>query len=172
MITLTALSLLVCTLYVLWTIKQGGGIPSSISATYYRIRYKWVFQVAMFLSGGLLMPALLEATPEPVEFLAFLGCAGVIIVGASPNFKDRFEGRIHKVGASLLLVCSQTLVALLTPHLLLVWIALVVYLARRADRVYEATTLRAFFGRAKTLFWVEVIAIVTTYSMLLWIQFI
>lgn len=172
MITLTALSLLVCTLYVLWTIKQGGGVPSSISATFYRIRHKWVFQVAMFLSGGLLMPALLEATPEPIEFLAFLGCAGVILVGASPNFKDRFEGRIHKVGAGLLLVCSQLLVALMTPYLLLMWVGLIAHLVQRFKRAEEVVSLRGFFVQARTLFWAEIISILTTYTMLLWIQFI
>lgn len=173
MITLLLItSLLVCTLYVVWTIKQGGGLPSSISATYYRIRHKWVFQVAMFLSGGLLMPAMLEITPEPIEFLAFLGCAGVILVGASPNFKDEMEGRIHTVGAGLLLVCSQLLVALLTPYLLLAWGGLIAHLVVRLNKTDEVVSLRGFFASARALFWAEIIAILTTYTMLLWTLYI
>lgn len=42
-----------------------------------------------------------------------------------------------------------------------------VYLVQKSKRIDEMTMLRPFLGRAKTLFWVEVIAIVTTYSMLL-----
>lgn len=172
MITLLITSLLVCALYVAWTIKQGEGLPSSISATYYRIRHKWVFQVAMFLSGGLLMPAMLEITPEPIQSLSFLGCAGVLLVGASPNFKDRLEGRVHTVGAGLLLVCSQLLVGLLTPYLLLAWVGLIAHLIVRLNKTDEVVSLRGFFAGARALFWAEIIAILTTYTMLLWTLYI
>ncbi|WP_148296768.1 hypothetical protein [Porphyromonas cangingivalis] len=81
MITLLILlSLAILLAYVSYTLLSHKSVPSSISATYYRLRHKSLFSVAMFSSAALLMPAMLEIVPEDVEFLAFLGCGGMLFV--------------------------------------------------------------------------------------------
>lgn len=169
MITLLILlSLAILLAYVSYTLLSHKSVPSSISATYYRLRHKSLFSVAMFSSAAILMPAMLEIVPEAVEFLAFLGCGGMLFVAVSPHFKgETVEAKIHAVGATVLLICSQLLVALLTPYLLFAWGFLIAYLVMRFKRAEEIVSVKTFFSRAKTLFWVEVIAVITTYSMLL-----
>lgn len=169
MITLLILlSLAILLAYVSYTLLSHKSVPSSISATYYRLRHKSLFSVAMFSSAALLMPAMLEIVPEAVEFLAFLGCGGMLFVAVSPHFKgETVEAKIHAVGATVLLICSQLLVALLTPYLLFAWGFLIAYLVMRFKRAEEIVSIKTFLSQAKTLFWVEVIAVITTYSMLL-----
>ena len=75
-------------------IKQKG-VLASISATFYRLEHKNWFMATTWLTAGLLMPAILEVSRPDTEFLAFLACAGMFLVGAAPNFKEDFEGDIR-----------------------------------------------------------------------------
>lgn len=161
MTTLILISLIILVGYVAYTIVSYDGIPTSISATYYRLKHKWLFQIAMIASGFVLMPAIIGLTPEHVKFLAFLGCAGLIFVGASPRFTDKFEGKVHSVGATILLLASQSLVATLMPWMLLVWLPLVIQMARKYNR---KVSFRSYAVSIKLLFWIELIAILTTYA--------
>lgn len=143
------------------------GVPYSISETFYRLEHKLWFGATMFLTAGLLMPAILEMTPESYQFTAFLACAGMMLVGAAPNFREGIERPIHIAGAILCLVFSQVWVALTCPWFLLVWIVYVIYTVAMMARHVTDRALSDFL-RTKPMFWVEVTALVVTYMVLLW----
>lgn len=86
------------TAYLIYAVRVCG-VPASVSDTYYILLRKrrpaWLFQLAMILTGGLLLPAWLEASPENLQFLAFLACGALIFVGAAPSFKVGHERVIH-----------------------------------------------------------------------------
>ena len=143
------------------------GVPYSISETFYRLEHKLWFGATMFLTAGLLMPAILEMTPESYQFTAFLACAGMMLVGAAPNFREGIERPIHIAGAILCLVFSQVWVGLTCPWFLLVWIVYVIYtVVMMACHVTDRAL--SDFLRTKPMFWVEVTALVVTYMVLLW----
>ncbi len=91
-------SFLSLTAYLIYAVRVCG-VPASISDTYYILLHKrrpaWLFQLAMILTGGLLLPVWLEASPENLQFLAFLACGALIFVGAAPSFKVGHERVIH-----------------------------------------------------------------------------
>ena len=143
------------------------GVPYSISETFYKLDHKLWFGATMWLTAGLLMPAILEVTPESYQFTAFLACAGMMLVGVAPNFREGVERPIHVAGAILCLVFSQVWVALTCPWFLLVWIVYVIYTVVMMARHVSGRALSDFL-RTKPMFWVEVTALVVTYMVLIW----
>lgn len=143
------------------------GVPYSISETFYKLDHKLWFGATMWLTAGLLMPAILEVTPESYQFTAFLACVGMIMTGIAPNFREGIERPIHIVGAILCLVFSQVWVGLTCPWFLLVWIVYVIYTVVMMARHVSDRALSDFL-RTKPMFWVEVTALVVTYMVLLW----
>ena len=77
------------------------GIPDSLSATYYKIKFKPMFTLMMFTIGFTLIPALLEFTPENYQFLAFLAISGILFTGAAPMFLDKHQGKVHFISAGI-----------------------------------------------------------------------
>ncbi len=163
---LMILSMLVIAAYTVAVCVKQGGIPYSISATFYRLEHPYWFMATIWLTAGLLMPVILETSKPESEICAFLSCAGMLLVGAAPNFKYGFERKIHTAGAALCLAGSQTFVALSLPWCLLVWIAYVAYtvvmmLRRKSDSIISD------FMRTKPMFWIEIAALASTYLSLL-----
>lgn len=89
------------------------GVPAMVSDVYYQLQnctgsevvgdkrkrnYGWVFTLIMFVSAILVLVSLLDSG-KGIQFLAFLGCAGLMFVGAAPNYIDRDTLPIHKCGA-------------------------------------------------------------------------
>lgn len=142
-------------------VKQGG-VPASISATFYKLAHPYWFMAAMWLTAGLLMPALLEASKEGTEWMAFLGCAGMLLVGAAPHFKEDLEGKVHTAGAVLCLVASQVWVGFNCPWCLAVWVAYVAYTIAGMAKHVTASMVSDFLW-TKPMFWIEVTAFVSTY---------
>lgn len=104
-------------------IKNEWKIPSSISATFYTLEHKFWFGFSMIVSSFSLLPGLLEVTPERYQFISFLACLGMILVGTAPNFKwCEIQRMIHATGAVMVLLFSQILVSLINPLFLLPWI--------------------------------------------------
>lgn len=89
--TLIIISFLIITSYVGVMIYRKG-IPYSISDTYYSLEHKVWFGFSMIATALLLMPSILDRTPENFQFLAFLMCAGICFVGVAPNFKGESSG--------------------------------------------------------------------------------
>ena len=89
------------------------GVPAMVSDVYYQLQdctgsevigdkskrnYGWVFTAVMVTCAILMMVCMLD-TCKGVQFLAFIGCVGLMFVGAAPNYLDADAYNIHKVGA-------------------------------------------------------------------------
>lgn len=160
---LKILSLSIILLYVLSVCIKRRGIPYSISETYYALSHKIWFLFAMWGTAGLLMPHILDNSKEGTECLAFMGLFGMFLVGAAPNFREEFEGKIHSAGAVLSLVGSQAWVLLNEPMCLIVWVNYLLYTI-----VYMSSFKGSFkerFMRTKPMFWLEVSALAATFSV-------
>ena len=163
---LTILSALIISTYTAAVSVKGKGVPYSISETYYKIEHKTWFGTTMVLTACLLMPAILEVTPDSYQFTAFLACAGMIATGIAPNFREGIEKRVHTTGAVLCLLFSQVWVALICPWMLLVWVGYLAYTAIGIKRNWTGYFIGSFLS-TKPMFWVEIIALASTYVTLL-----
>lgn len=89
------------------------GVPAMVSDVYYQLQdctgsevigdkrkrnYGWVFTAVMVTCAILMLIPLLD-TGKGVQFLAFIGCGGLMFVGAAPNYLDVDAYPIHKGGA-------------------------------------------------------------------------
>ena len=78
------------------------GLPEMVSDTFYQLE-DWrkntgvVFSMVMMCSALAMLPVMLEA--GGAQPLAFLGCVGLMIVGAAPNYCDKDTYPVHKGGA-------------------------------------------------------------------------
>lgn len=119
------------------------GVPSMVSDVYYQLQncagsevigdkrkrnYGWVFTLVMFVSAILALIPLLDSG-KGIQFLAFLGCAGLMFVGAAPNYVDKDTFPIHKGGAITAAIgcvgwCASVNLA---PTLLLAIAVLIIY---------------------------------------------
>lgn len=119
-----ALTLLVSYTVTLCVVNKS--IPSSLSASVFALPPggQWLWTLVIGLVAMLMMPTLLDKTPEEWQFLAFLGCAGLLFVAFAPLVKDKTDMAylIHMAGAYDSAVCSQLLVAVRYPWLLLLWL--------------------------------------------------
>lgn len=162
MVLLTVLSLLLIVSYTIGVCAYTRGIPYSISETYYKIKHKFWFAVATIGTAALLMPAILEVTPESYQFLAFLACVGMILTGVAPNFREGIEKRIHIAGAFMCLVFSQWWVASLYPFLLILWLLYLIYTVIGIKGNWKGYFAQAFI-LTKPMFFVEITAIISVY---------
>ena len=93
-------------LYLAYVVK--GGVPKSLSATYYQLgNAGWLFQLLMLLLSFGLFPIWSELSDDSWEFLCFLGCGGLLLVGASPLFKLPLESEVHHYSAY---VCGASII--------------------------------------------------------------
>lgn len=119
------------------------GIPNMVSDVYYQLQncadseivggkrkcnYGWVFTLVMFVSSLLMLVSLLDSG-KGIQFLAFLGCAGLMFVGLAPRYLDNNEHAIHKAAAITAAIgcvgwCSSINLA---PTLLLAIAVLIIY---------------------------------------------
>lgn len=162
---LVILSVLCITAYTAAVCIKIKGIPSSISATFYKLDHKLWFGAAMWLTAGLLMPAILEVTPDCYQFTAFLACLGMLLIGIAPNFREGIDRPIHITGAILCILFSQVWVGLTCPWMLLVWIAYLAYTAWGMKKHWKGNVISAFL-LTKPMFWVEVAALLAAYVTL------
>jgi hypothetical protein len=163
---LTIISMLVIAAYTAAVCVKTKGVPYSISATYYYLEHKLWFMATMWLTAGLLMPAILEVSKPNTEWIAFLSCAGMFFVGSAPNFKDDYESKIHSAGAIICIAGSQLWVALNLWPMLLVWLAYVGYTALSIAKEKEGTFWYKFY-QSKPMFWIEIAALLSTYFTVL-----
>ena len=165
--TLLIISFLVMAAYTAAVCVKQKGVPYSISATFYKLQHPYWFMAAMWATAGLLMPAALETSKSGTEFLAFLACAGMIFVGAAPNFREELEGKVHMLGAVVCVVASQLWVAFNCWWVLIpVWLAFIVYTVigmskRVSDSIWQD------FVSTKPMFWCEIAALAATYIVIM-----
>ena len=162
---LTIVSVLLIAAYTAAVCIKGKGIPASISTTFYSLAHPLWFSITMVGTAFLLMPAILEVTPESYQFVAFLACFGLIMVGAAPHFKEDFEKKIHTAGALLCIVLSQVWVLLSCPWWLFVWAAYILYTAVCMKKRWSGSFKESFL-LTKPMFWVEIAALTSIYMSL------
>lgn len=143
------------------------GIPSMVSDVYYQLQgctgsevigdkrkrnYGWVFTLVMFISSLLMLVSLLDSG-KGILFLAFLGCAGLMFVGAAPNYVDKDTFPIHKSGAIVAAIgCVGWCASVnLVPTLLLAIAVLIIYFPPAAK------------PKAAGCYWAEVAAFLDVY---------
>lgn len=159
---LVLFSALCITVYTIAVCIKCKGIPYSISETFYKLEHKLWFGATMWLTAGLLMPAILEVTPDCHQFTAFLACVGLIMVGVAPNFREGIDRPVHITGAILCILFSQVWVGLTYPWMLLVWAGYLTYTIWEMKKLWKGNVISAFL-LTKPMFWVEVTALITTY---------
>lgn len=118
------LSIIILLAYIVCLCYRGGGVPSSLSATVFKLPtgWIWLWTVVIYLVAFLCVPQYLDVT-EKCQFFAFLAIAALLFVGAAPLVKDKKElaYKVHCVAAVVCGVCSQIVLALNLPILLLLW---------------------------------------------------
>lgn len=162
---LIILSILCIAAYTAVVCIKFKGVPSSISATFYSLEHKLWFGATMWLTAGLLMPAILESTPGCYQFTAFLACIGMMFVGVAPNFREGLDRPVHITGAILCILFSQVWVLLTCPWMLLVWVTYLIYTALMMKKNWKGNFISAFL-LTKPMFWVEVASLFVTYVTL------
>lgn len=126
-------------------------VPESISATSYI--YKDIFKVDYIFTAycifvaSLLLPSWLTVSPDNLQFLVFICCAGILCAGTTPLFKEADQGKIHYaggiiafIGFVLWMLCSHNYYWLLADA---ICILLLVCLDRK-NYVFYAETCSLF----------------------------
>lgn len=103
------LSFVILTSYILYA-----GVAESLSATYYKVKKPYLFQVALGLTGFLMMIYLLEITTGKwYQFLSFFATSALIFVAFAPDYKNMLEGKVHVGAAMTSAIAVLALVALM-----------------------------------------------------------
>lgn len=164
---LTIISFVIFITYLAATAKMFG-IPASISDTYYLLERRckglgWLFTAFCWIMAGTLLPAWLDGTPVAYQFTAFLSSAGLLFVGAAPQFKLPFTNTVHYGSAAVCCVFSQIWVELTCWWVLLpVWGSFLIYIIVHMVKHKEGTIWNRFVS-AKPMFWVEIAAVGATF---------
>jgi hypothetical protein len=125
------IAILILSVYTLAMIKIIGGIPPSLSESVFWLKKKdrFIWTLVLFLVCFLCVPTLLDKSLEGTQFLAFLAIAGLAFVGAAPLVwadEDEMQFQVHQWGAIVCAACSQILLALNMPLLLLCWLPFII----------------------------------------------
>lgn len=83
------------TFIIYYTLKCG--LLGSHSESYYALKKQgWLFPLSLALTAFTLLVAVLEVTPEPLKFTAFLTCAPVMLTAFAAKYKSGgLEGKVH-----------------------------------------------------------------------------
>lgn len=83
--------------YIVWKYDR---IPESLSETSYMLgKDKWLFVGYCVITGGLMLPLLLDITPENFQCFPFFICGGLIMAGSSPLYRNGLDKYVHYVSA-------------------------------------------------------------------------
>ena len=109
MTALLILSFIILLSYILYA-----GVAESLSATYYKVKKPYLFQLALGLTGFLMMIYLLDVTAGKwYQFLSFFATSALIFVAFAPDYKNMLEGKVHVGAAMTSAIASLTLIVLM-----------------------------------------------------------
>ena len=107
-------ALLITSFIILLSYILYAGVAESLSATYYKVKKPYLFQVALGLTGFLMMLNLLEMTAGKwYQFLSFFATSALIFVAFAPDYKRMLEGKVHTVNAYISAGSSVLLLVLM-----------------------------------------------------------
>ena len=90
------LSFIILLSYILYA-----GVAESLSATYYKVKKPYLFQLALGMAGFGMTISLLDLTVGKwYQFLSFFATSALIFVAFAPDYKNMLEGKVH-VGAAM-----------------------------------------------------------------------
>lgn len=106
--------LLIASFVILLSYILYAGTAESLSATYYKVKKPYLFQIALGLTGFLMMIYLLEMTAGKwYQFLSFFATSALIFVSFAPDYKQLLEGKVHVAAAMTSAISSLLLIALM-----------------------------------------------------------
>ena len=139
------LSIIFLLLDVLLASVEKKSLVTCVSECWYHIKLTHYFLLA--LAALMMLPPMLNCTPENWQFLAFIACASLVFVATAPSYLEKFEGRIHSISAILCAACA------------IAWAVAVVPVAL----VGCALLIVAAFDKTHRLLWLELSAFATAY---------
>ena len=91
-------------------VLNGWNLPESISATSYLSKDKFSttapFTIICIICAVCLFPAWIAVSPENLQFLTFLSCAGMLFAGSTPLYKEELASKVHYTGGIVAFVCG------------------------------------------------------------------
>lgn len=139
------LSIIFLLLDVLLASFEKKSLVTCVSECWYHI--KWTHYALLALAALMMLPPMLNCTPENWQFLAFIACASLVFVATAPSYLEKFEGRVHSISAILCAACA------------IAWAAVVVPVAL----IGCALLIVAAFDKKHRLLWLELSAFATAY---------
>ena len=107
-------ALLITSFVILLSYIIYAGVAESLSATYYKVKKPYLFQIALGLTGFLMMIYLLDVTAGKwYQFLSFFATSALIFVAFAPDYKRMLEGKVHTVNAYISAGSSVLLLVLM-----------------------------------------------------------
>ena len=107
-------ALLITSFVILLSYILYAGVAESLSATYYKVKKPYLFQIALGLTGFLMMIYLLGMTDGKwYQFLSFFATSALIFVAFAPDYKNMLEGKVHVAAAMTSAIAVLALVALM-----------------------------------------------------------
>ena len=107
-------ALLITSFAILLSYIIYAGVAESLSATYYKVKKPYLFQIALGLTGFLMMIYLLDVTAGKwYQFLSFFATSALIFVAFAPDYKRMLEGKVHVAAAMVSAISALTLIVLL-----------------------------------------------------------
>ncbi len=107
-------ALLITSFVILLSYILYAGVAESLSATYYKVSKPYLFQIALGLTGFLMMIYLLDVTAGKwYQFLSFFSTSALIFVAFAPDYKRMLEGKVHTVNAYVSASSSLLLLVLM-----------------------------------------------------------
>ena len=107
-------ALLIVSFVILLSYILYAGTAESLSATFYKVKKPYLFQIALGLTGFLMMIYLLDLTAGKwYQFLSFFATSALIFVAFAPDYKNILEGKVHVAAAMVSAIASLTLIVLM-----------------------------------------------------------
>lgn len=139
------LSIIFLLLDVLLASVEKKSLVTCVSECWYHI--KWTHYALLALAALMMLPPMLECTPDNWQFLAFFACASLVFVATAPSYLEKFEGRVHSISAILCAACAIAWAAAVVPVALIGCVLLII----------------AAFDKKHRLLWLELSAFSTAY---------
>lgn len=107
-------ALLIASFVILLSYILYAGTAESLSATYYKVKKPYLFQLALGLAGFLMMVYLLDLTAGKwYQFLSFFATSALIFVAFAPDYKNMLEGKVHVAAAMVSAIAALILIVLM-----------------------------------------------------------
>ena len=105
--TILAISAAAAIALIAVSVSEAGGVPVSISSTYYEQgKDGWIFQALMATAALSLLPVWMDLSSDGLRWMVFLSCASLLFVAASPCFREELEGKVHYTSAAVCCFCA------------------------------------------------------------------